>query len=92
VPSKGRGRKALVEQFFGTYLSGWNDYESELTEVIDTGDQVVAVDHETARMRETDVPLDRDLIYLWRVQDARATFVRVFQTKEEALEGAGLSE
>jgi ketosteroid isomerase-like protein len=92
VPNKGSGRKALVEHFLGTYLSGWNDYESELTEAIDAGDQVVAVVHESARMRETDVPLDRDLIYLWTMRDGRAMFVRVFRIKEEALEAAGLRE
>ena len=92
VPDHGRGRDALLTDVLATYMSGWNDYSVELKEVIDAGDQVVAVLHETAKMGDTDVPLDRDLAHLWTVRDGRASFLRVFRTKEEALEAAGLRE
>ena len=75
-----------------TYLSGWNDYSAELTELVDAGDQVIAVLHETAEMRDTGVALDRDLIQLWTVRNGRGAFLRVFRTKAEALEAAGLQE
>ena len=75
-----------------TYLSGWTDYSAELKELVDAGDAVVAVIHETAMMGETGVPLDRDLVQLWTVRDGRGHFLRVFQSKAEALEAAGLSE
>lgn len=86
------GRDAFVTDMLATYTSGWNDYSANLTELIDAGDDVVAVLHETATMRETGVPLDRDLVQLWTVRDGRATFLRVFQTKAEAVEAAGLQE
>ena len=92
VPNHGRGCDALLTDVFATYMSGWNDYSVELKELIDAGDQVVAVLHETAKMRDTDVPLDRDLVHLWTVDDGRASFLRVFRTKEEALEAAGPRE
>jgi ketosteroid isomerase-like protein len=92
VPNHGRGRDALMADMIVTYLSGWTDYSAELKEVIDAGDQVVVVLHETARMRDTGVPLDRDLVQVWTVRDGRASFLRVFRTKVEALELAGLSE
>lgn len=82
----------MLTDVFATYMSGWNDYSVELKELIDAGDQVIAVLHETAKMRDTDVPLDRDLVHLWTVRDGRTSFLRVFQTKEEALEAAGLRE
>jgi ketosteroid isomerase-like protein len=92
VLNEGHGATALVEMF-GTYMSGWSDYEAELTELADVGsDQVLAVIHETARMRKTDVLLERDLIQLWNVRDGRGAFLRVFKTKQEALEAAGLSD
>ena len=81
VPNHGRGRGALVTDLVATYMSGWNDYSAELKELVDAGDQVVVVVHETAEMRETGVALDR-----------RATFVKIFKTKAEALEAAGRSE
>ena len=92
VPNHGRGRDALVTDMLATYMSGWIDYSVELTELIDAGDHVVAVLHETAEMGGTGVPLDRDLVHLWTVRDGRATFLRVFRTKADALEAAGLSE
>ena len=81
VPNHGRGRGALATDLVATYLCGWNDYSAELKELVDAGDQVVVVVHETAEMRETGVALDR-----------RATFVKIFKTKAEALEAAGRSE
>ena len=92
VPNHGRGRDALMADMIVTYLSGWTDHSAKLKEVIDAGDQVVVVLHETARMRDTGVPLDRDLVQVWTVRDGRASFLRVFRTKVEALEAAGLSE
>ena len=57
VPNHGRGRDVLMADMIVTYLSGWTDYSAELKEVINAGDQVVVVLHETARMRDTGVPL-----------------------------------
>ena len=75
-----------------TYMSGWNDYSAELKELVDADDQVVVVLHEIAKMRDTGVALDRDLVQLWTLRNRRATSLRVFKTKAEALEAAGLSE
>jgi ketosteroid isomerase-like protein len=90
VPNHGRGREALVTDMLATYASGWNDYSAEIKELIDADDRVVVVLHETATMRETGVPLDRDLIQVWTMRDRRQTFLRVFKTKAEGLEAAGL--
>jgi ketosteroid isomerase-like protein len=92
VPNHGRGRDAFATDMMATYLSGWMDYSAELTEVVDAGDEEIAVVHETASMGETGVALDRDLVQLWSVRNGRGAFLRVFQTKSEALEAAGLSE
>jgi ketosteroid isomerase-like protein len=92
VPNHGRGRGALVTDMLATYTSGWNDYSVEVKELVDAGDHVVAVLHETATMRETGVALDRDLVQLWTVREGRGTFLRVFRTKAEALKAAGLQE
>jgi ketosteroid isomerase-like protein len=74
------------------YLSGWNDYSAKIKEVSEAEDQVILVLHETATMRDTGVPLERDLVQLWAVRDGRGAFLRVFRTKQEAVEAAGLSE
>jgi ketosteroid isomerase-like protein len=88
VPNHGSGRDAFVSDMLGTYVSGWNDYSAEPTEFVEIGDQVIVVLHETATMRDTGVPLDRDLIQVWTLRDGRGIFLRVFKTKAEALEAA----
>ena len=92
VPNRGRGREALTTDMFATYLSGWNDYSAELKEVFDAGEHVIVVLHETATMRDTGVPLERDLVQVWTVRGHKAVFLRVFQTMGDALEAAGLRE
>ena len=78
---------------FATYMSGWNDYSAEIREAVEVGeDNVLVVMHETATMRQTGVTLDRDLVQLWTVRGQRGTFLRVFKTRAEAIEAAGLSD
>ena len=91
VPNHGRGRDAFTDMM-ATYLSGWIDYSAELRELVEAGDEVISVLHETASMGETGVTLDRDLVQLWAVRNGRVIFLRVFQSKAEALEAAGFDE
>ena len=88
VPNRGRGREAFVTDMMATYMSGWTDYSAEFKEATEVGGHVLVVLHETASMRETGVPLDRDLAQLWTVRDGRGSFLRVFQSKADALEAA----
>ena len=92
VPSHGRGRDAMLTDMLAVYAGRWTDYSAELTELVDAGDRVVAVLHETAKVRQTGVPLDRDVVQLWTFRDGRLAFLRVFRSKAAALEAVGLSE
>jgi ketosteroid isomerase-like protein len=90
-PDRGRGRDALVRHMYD-YLAGWNDYEATPEEVLDGGDEVVLIVHERARMRGSDVILDRDLPTVWTVRDGRNVRFRVFKTRAQALEAAGVRQ
>jgi ketosteroid isomerase-like protein len=90
VPNRGRGRDDFLSKVLATYLSGWLDYRSEVKEVIDAGDDVVLVLHETARMRMSGATLERDLVQVWTVSGDRWVFFRVFSTKAQAIEALGL--
>jgi ketosteroid isomerase-like protein len=92
VPNRGRGREALATDMLATYLSGWNDYSAELKEIFGTDGHVIAVLHETATMRGTGAPLERDLVQLWTVRGRKAVFLRVFRSKDDALEAARRSD
>jgi uncharacterized protein len=90
-PNSGSGRDALVGHV-GAYLSGWNDYETSIKELIDRGDEVVVIIHERARVRDSDMVLDRDLAHVWTVRDGRGVRFRVFKTRAEALDAVELRE
>jgi ketosteroid isomerase-like protein len=92
VPNRGHGRESFISDMLATYMSGWNDYSGELKEVSEAGEHVILVVHETAAMRDAGVPLERDLVQLWTVRGGKAVFLRVFRTKAEALEAAGIEE
>jgi ketosteroid isomerase-like protein len=89
VPNRGSGRESLVSDMLLTYMGGWNEYSAEIEEVSAAGEQVVLVLRETATMRDTGVPLERDLVQLWTLREGRGVFVQVFRTKAEALDAAG---
>lgn len=92
VPNRGRGRDALVSDMLLPYMAGWNGYSAEIREASEAGDQVIVVLRESATMRDTGVLLERDLVHVWTVREGRATFLRVFRTKAEALQATGLRE
>ncbi len=92
VSNRGRGRDRLLGEVFATYFSGWLDYTVEIRETVDAGDDVVIVLHETARLRGSDTGLDRELVQVWTMRNGLSVFFRVFPTKTEALEAAGVSE
>jgi ketosteroid isomerase-like protein len=92
VPNRGRGREQLLSEVFATYFSGWLDYQPEIRETIDAGDDVILVLHETARLRDSETALDRDLVQVWTVREGLSVLFRVFPTKAAALDALGLRE
>jgi len=88
-PDTGSGRDALTGHL-GTYLSGWNDYESPVLEMLDGGEEVVVVLHERARMRTSGAVLERELHQVFTVGRGTITRFRVFETRHQALAAAGL--
>ena len=85
----GRGRDRLFENW-AHYFSGWREYRSEVKEAIDAGDDVVVVIGETVLIGDSPTPLARDVFQVWTVRDRRVVRWRVFETREQALEAAGL--
>jgi ketosteroid isomerase-like protein len=91
LPSRGSGRDHLFD-VFATYFRGWTSYQAELTELIDAGDNVVGVVHEKTGIGGSDDFVERDLFHVWTHRDGLVVRWRVFATREQALEAAGLRE
>ena len=91
VPERGRGRDRFVG-WMAEYFSAWDRYEPTLKEVIDAGDDVVAVIHETIHPSGGTTPLERDVFQVYTASQGRAVRLRVFRTRQEALAAVGLRE
>jgi ketosteroid isomerase-like protein len=92
LPTVGRGRDALLNQVIATYMSGWRDLRQEITEVVDAGDDVIVVIHESVGLRESDAVLEREVSHVWTIREGKWTMWRLYETRDEALKAAGLSE
>jgi ketosteroid isomerase-like protein len=87
-PDTGRGRSQFLHNMAG-YVGGWVDYRPTDLELTDMGDDVIAMTHEYARIRDTDVEIDREVAVVWTVRDGLFTRFRIFRTREDAIEALG---
>jgi ketosteroid isomerase-like protein len=74
------------------YRRAWIDYAWATKELLDAGDDVVMVVHETARARGTEMLIERDLVMVWTMRKGRAIRMRGYGTRQEALEAVGLRD
>jgi ketosteroid isomerase-like protein len=79
-----------VRRFFTEFLSTWEEYSIELQEVVDAGDQVVAVMRMIGRAHEVEVDEVWSSLYAFRSD--KIARVQGFSTPRGALEAAGLRE
>ena len=79
-----------VRRFWTQFLSAWDEYGLQVEEVIDAGDQVVAVMRLSGRTNELEV--DEARSSLLTLRDGRIVRIDPFATKDGALEAAGLRE
>jgi ketosteroid isomerase-like protein len=89
--TRGSGRDALLSNMAG-YFAGWRDYEADVREFIDAGDDVIAVLHEAARIGDSGSLIEREVAQVWTVRDGLVVRWRIFETREQALEAVGLRE
>lgn len=83
---------AGVEQFFREWLGAWRDYEIEYREFLDAGDSVVIAFRQSGTGRESGVHIDREFFAIYDLERSKVVRYRMYDSREEALEAAGLSE
>jgi ketosteroid isomerase-like protein len=66
----------------------FDDYRLDPLEFEDGGDWVLVNVRQSGRGRTSGVPVEEDLFHLWDVRDGRATQLRAFTTREEAVRAA----
>ena len=79
-----------VERFFADWLSTWAEFEIEHLEWIDGGDRVVVAFHQRGRGKGSGIVIDRDFFGVYDLVDGKVTRYRAFESRDEALQAAGL--
>jgi uncharacterized protein len=70
----------------------WTDYEDRLDELIEAGEQVISVITLRGRGRVSGAQVEVEQYGVWTLRRGKVIHVAWFDSREEALEAAGLSE
>jgi uncharacterized protein len=81
-----------VRSFFRDWLAPWEDHVIEYREYIDAGDTVVQVFWQAGTGRSSGIRTERDFFGVWDLKNSKVIRYRLFGTRAEALEAAGLQE
>src|SRR5687768_3644135 len=81
-----------LRTLFKEWYAAWDDYEDHLERLIDAGDKVVALVTSRGRGRASGVPVELKTPAVWIIRKGKIIRVAWFQTPEQALAAAGLSE
>jgi ketosteroid isomerase-like protein len=81
-----------IRRFYGEVRDVWANYTWEPEQLIESGEQVVALLRSSGTGRGSGVEIQRQTAMVWTVHDRRATSLRFFRDRAEALEAVGLQE
>jgi ketosteroid isomerase-like protein len=83
------GREGVV-RFLAFQADAFNAQSAELEELIETGDEIVAVIRLRGEGPLSRIPLEGRFTHVWQIAGGKARRLRVYASKQEALEAAGL--
>ena len=87
-----RGRDGLT-RFWTEMQEAWERFSPEMVEVFECGpDRLITLDVVRARGKGSGIDMEARGAMLWTVQNGKIVRVKMFQTKEDALQAVGLSE
>src|SRR5262249_7455907 len=76
--------------FWRDWLEPWEEYEIDYSECLDAGDAVVLVFRQAGTGRASGVRIEREFFGLWYLKDSKVVRFRLFESRKQALEAAGL--
>ncbi len=83
---------AGARKFMDDWLEAWDEWEIDLEELRDAGENVVAIVRQRGRSKATGVPVDMHFGQVWLLRDGQQVRMQMYASPEEALEAAGLGE
>jgi ketosteroid isomerase-like protein len=81
-----------MREFLTAWGDAWDDWELEVEELRDAGEQVVAFMRQRGRAKATGMPVDMHFGQVWTLRDGKQLRMEMYTTPEEALRAAGLDE
>ena len=81
-----------VQTAIQSWVGMWNDYEIQVHDYVDTGDQVLLLARESGHGRTSGVSVERELGEVFTLRDRTVMRVCLYGSWREALEAAGLRE
>ena len=90
-PGVFRGQEA-IRTWLRNWIGTWNDYEAEASDYRDAGPHVVCEQTQRGRDKRTGLPLNARHWNVFTLANGKIVCWRMYQTRDEALEAAGLSE
>lgn len=85
----GRGHEG-VRQSLATWLGTWDDYQFELRELLESGDQVLAVGWQRGRGKGSGVEVSEEIFSVWTLRAGKVIRQRMFRARGQALDAAGV--
>jgi ketosteroid isomerase-like protein len=70
----------------------WDEYGSEVEELIDAGNHVIAVIRSWGRGKQSEAAVETGEHHVWTLRDGKLWRLRVYPDEAEALEAVGLWE
>lgn len=83
---------AALRDYYRQWEETFEKVRMEAEELIDAGDQVVALVRGIGRMKDSDAEIDLRYAIVFTIRDGKIATGREYFTREEALKAAGLSE
>ena len=78
-----------AQRFIDDWTGAWDDWEIEIEEIYDVGDEVVVVVHQRGRARTTGMALDMAFAQTWTIRDGRLTRMDMYSDPSDALKAVG---
>jgi ketosteroid isomerase-like protein len=85
------GREGVIA-FIAMLREAWSEWRFVPERFFDAGERVLVFAHVVAVGRESGVPIELETAHLWAIRACRATSLRIYRDRSEALEAAGLRE
>jgi ketosteroid isomerase-like protein len=83
---------AAMERALEIWRRTWEEYSVEIDEVIDAGDHVIVVQTQRGRGKTSGAEVELTSASLYTLLGSKIVRGEVFETKQDALEAAGLRE